>query len=148
MAEHAISAEDRLDILELVGRYFWAIDTGDEGAVLACFTSDGVVRYDSGESYERPEGLRRFAVKAIGGERTRGRMHLNFPLFFRRDGDAIVLSTYLSSAQWRLPDPPQAFGSLRYVEDRCVKVDGTWRIRERAIHLWNDATMPLPPRGT
>jgi hypothetical protein len=141
MAEQAISAQDRLDILELLGRYFFALDSGDEAAVLACFTGDAIVRYDSGECYAGPQGLRRFVAKAIGGDDTSGRMHLNFPLFFQRDGEAIVLASYLSAARWRLPDPPQAFGSLRYVEDRCVKVDGAWRIRERAIHLWNDRTV-------
>ncbi len=142
MTMPAISAADRLDILELLGRYFWAIDTRDEAAVIACFTVDAVVRYDSGERYEGQEGLSRFAAKAIGGPDASGRMHLNFPLFFRRDGVAVVLNSYLSTARWQLPHPPQAFGSLRYIEDRCVKVGGCWRIQERAIHLWNDATVP------
>ncbi len=137
-----ISPADKLEILDLLGAYFWAIDTGDEAGVLACFTRDAVVRYDSGDCYEGLEGLSRFAAKAIGGPETTGRMHLNFPLFFRRDGAGVVLKSYLSTARWRLPEPPHAFESLRYIEDRFVKVDGSWRIQERTIYLWNNMTVP------
>ena len=141
MNEQPVSATDRLDILDLLGRYFFAIDSGEAEAVIGCFTRDGIVEYDSGDRYEGPEGLKRFAAKAIGGEETRGRMHLNYPLFFKRQGDVVILSSYLSAAQWRLPNPPQAFGSLRFIEDHCVKVDGFWRIQKRSINLWNDQTV-------
>lgn len=137
-----INAADRLEILELLGTYFWAIDTSNELAVIECFANDGVVRYNSGERYEGFEGLSRFAAKAIGGPELTGRMHLNFPLFFRREGATVVLKSYLSTARWHLPEPPQAFESLRYIEDRFVKVAGGWRIQERVIFLWNNMTVP------
>jgi hypothetical protein len=141
MAQDEISAQDRLDILDLLGRYFFAVDSGDAEGVVASFAPGGAVRYDSGERYEGADGLRRFAAKAIGGAETCGRMHLNFPLFFRRDGEAVILSSYLGAAHWRPPTPPQAFGSLRYIEDRCVTIDGAWRILERSISLWNSETV-------
>jgi hypothetical protein len=141
MAEDDVCAQDRLEILDLLGRYFFAVDSGDADGVIACFAADGAVRYETGERYGGGEGLRRFAAKAIGGEETCGRMHLNFPLFFRRDGNAVILSSYLSAASWRPPAPPQAFGSLRYIEDRCVKIEGRWRIAERFISLWNSETV-------
>lgn len=137
----SISAEERADIQDLVGRYIFAVDSGDHAGVTACFTRDGAVRYGTGEAYEGAEGLQRFAAKAIGGEEIRGRMHLNYPLFFRRDGAAIVLTSYLSTAQWRPPAPPTSFGSLRYVEDRCVLTPEGWRIAERTIFLWNSDTV-------
>jgi hypothetical protein len=141
MDEQSISAEDRLDILDLLGRYFVAVDSGDPDAILKSFTHDGCVRYDTGECFSGPDGLRAFATRAVGGDNVRGRMHLNFPLYFRREGNVVVLSSYLSSAQWRLPDPPRAFGSLRYIEDRCIKTSEGWRIQERSISLWNDQSV-------
>jgi hypothetical protein len=35
-----LSAEDRLDIMELFARYAWAIDLGDAKEVVECFTED------------------------------------------------------------------------------------------------------------
>lgn len=39
----ALTPEDRLDILDLMARYAWAIDTGDTDAYVACFTPDAVL---------------------------------------------------------------------------------------------------------
>jgi hypothetical protein len=85
--------------------------------------------------------LRDFAAKAIGGPETRGRMHLNFPLFFERRGAHVVLTSYLSSAQWRPPAPQQAFGSIRHIEDHFVKTPDGWRMKERVIALWTTETV-------
>jgi hypothetical protein len=137
MNQERISAEDRLDILDLLGRYFFAVDTGDHDGVLACFAQDGMVLYGTGESFQGPEELKQFAAKAIGDASIKGRMHLNFPLYFRREGQIIVLSSYLSSAQWTLPEPPKAFSSIRYIEDRFILTPNGWRIKQRIIHLWN-----------
>ena len=141
MTKDRISAEDRLDILDLLGRYFFAVDTGDHDGVLACFAQDGMVVYGTGETYQGQNGLKEFAAKAIGGAEIKGRMHLNFPLFFRREANLIVLSSYLSAAQWALPEPPKAFGSTRYIEDRFILTPAGWRIQQRAIHLWNSANV-------
>ena len=141
MNQERISAEDRLDILDLLGRYFFAVDSGDHAGVIACFTPDGQVVYGTGETYQGYEGLQVFAAKASGGAEIKGRMHLNFPLFFRREGHVIILSSYLSAAQWALPDPPKAFGSLRYIEDRFILTPAGWRIQKRSIHLWNSANV-------
>ena len=141
MSGQIIPAEDRLDILDLLGRYLFAVDTGDLECVLACFAEDGVVRYATGETFAGAEGLREFARKAIGGPETRGRMHLNFPLYFARRGDAIVLTSYLSTAQWKPPAPPQSFGSIRYIEDHLVKTPAGWRMKERVIALWSADTI-------
>lgn len=141
MADDRISAEDRLDLLDLLGRYFFAVDSGDSEGVVACFAENGAVRYGTGEIYRGASGLQEFARKAIGGLEIRGRMHLNFPLYFSREGDLIVLRSYLSAAQWSPPQPPKAFGSTRFIEDRFVRTPAGWRIMERAIYLWNAETV-------
>lgn len=141
MGDADVSVADRMAILDLIGRYLFAVDTRREQDILDCFCEDGIVTYDTGESFEGPEGLTVFARKAIGSPDVAGRMHLNFPLFFRRDGDCVILRSYLSTAHWRLPDAPTAFGSLRFIEDCCVMTDRGWRMKARHIHLWNDQTI-------
>ncbi len=141
MADNRISADDRLDVLDLLGRYFFAVDSGDAEGIVSCFAEDGAVRYGTGEIFSGTSGLQEFALKAIGSPNIRGRMHLNFPLFFTRDQDIIILRSYLSAAQWSPPQPPKAFGSTRFIEDRFVKTQAGWRIKERAIYLWNADTV-------
>ncbi len=38
-----LSAEDRLDIMELFAKYAWAIDSGDAKGVLLCFAEDALL---------------------------------------------------------------------------------------------------------
>jgi hypothetical protein len=144
------TADERFRILDLLGRYIFAVDTGDIEAVLACFAPQAWVRYEGGAVYSGCEELRRFAEKVAGPD-TAGRMHLNFPLFFAQEGPVVVVHSYLSIAQWCPPAPPTSFETLRYVRDHCVRCDdGAWRILGRHIANWNRDTRAAfrPGAGT
>jgi hypothetical protein len=140
MDEPTIGPHDRAEILDLLGRYLWAVDTGDASAVVAAFSPDGVVRYGTGERYEGEVGLRRFAQRVIGDVSVRGRMHLNHPLFFWGKGDCVVLRSYMMPVQLRSEAPNESIRSLRYTEDTFVKTGAGWRIKERAIFVWDQAS--------
>jgi SnoaL-like domain len=140
MHETTIGPHERAEIFDLLGRYLWAVDTGDALAVVAAFSSDGVVRYGAGERYEGEAGLRRFAQRVIGDASVRGRMHLNHPLFFWRKEDLVVLRSYMVPVQLRPGAPTEPIRSLRYTEDTFVKTDAGWRIKERAIFLWDQVS--------
>jgi len=142
MAEAVLSAEDRFAIEDLLGRYFWAVDTGDVEGVVATFAEDALVRYEGGSAYEGIESIRRFAERAIGNHTARGRMHFNRPLFIERRGDAVMMRSYLIAPQWTTQDDAKVLATVRYTEDTFIKSSGGWRIKERAIFLWNDKTAP------
>lgn len=142
---NSLSADDRFEIEDLLGRYFWAVDTADVEAVVAVFTHDAVVRYGTGQWYEGPDGIRRFAIRAIGDHTARGRMHFNRPLFAELRGDAVLMRSYLISPRWTTHDDAMVLGTLRHTEDLFVRTTGGWRIKERAIFLWNDQTAPRTP---
>lgn len=137
---HPVSAADRFAIEDILGRYFLAIDTGDVAAVVAQFTPDGAVRYADGSTYEGPDGLRRFAERAIGGDEARGRMHIGRTLFAQRIGDDILLRSYLMVPQAVGGEPGVTIATLRYIEDRFRQTGAGWRIGERAIFPWTDDT--------
>lgn len=142
-----IAIEDRYEIEDLLGRYFWAVDTADVEGVIAVFAPGAIVRYGSGERYEGAEGIRRFALRAIGGEEARGRMHFNRPLFAERKGECVVLRSYLISTQWKVGEEPIAIGTMRHTEDSFIRTEAGWRISERAIFHWNDQAAPRATRG-
>lgn len=142
---NAISATDRLAIQDVLGRYLFAVDTADVKAVVAQFTPDAKVRYDTGQTYAGTEGLRAFAVKAAGDRAARQRMHLNQTLFAEpADGD-IVLHSYLAVPQAGGSDDGISIIALRYVVDRFARTAEGWRIAERAIHRWPLESRPSIP---
>ena len=140
MDEPPVGPHERGEILDLLGRYFWAVDIGDASAVVAAFSPDGVVRYGTGERYEGEAGLRKFAQRVIGDASVRGRMHLNHPLFFRRKGECVALRSYMMPVQLRPDAPQETIRSLRHTEDTFVKTEAGWRIKERAIFVWDQAS--------
>lgn len=136
-----IAPEDRFAIEDLLGRYFWAADTGDISGVLAAFAPNAVVRYGDGRHYEGPAQLRDFATR-ICDPAGRGRMHFNRPLFVEVEGDHVLLRSYLITPGWMVNEDSPTLGTLRYVEDRLIRSTEGWQIIERAIFLWNDRDAP------
>ena len=76
MTEPKLSVEDRFEILDLLGKLYWALDTGDAEGIVALFTPDGVMTRGGGDRYEGIERLREFAAHSTGNEGTRGRQHV------------------------------------------------------------------------
>lgn len=138
-----VSPADRLAVEDVLGRYFLAVDTGDVEGVLAQFTPDAIVRYGDGTRYEGLAQLRRFALRAIGSQDARGRMHVNRTLFAERDGADILLRSYLMVPQVDEAGAAVTWAALRYTEDRFRLADTGWRITERAIFHWNEGGRKL-----
>lgn len=140
-----IDAKDRAEILDVLGRYLWAVDTGDHAGVMAVFSPDGVVRYGTGERYEGAEGLARFATRVIGDRSIIGRMHLNHPLFFTARSDSQVsVRSYVVAIHHRPGREAETVHPPRTTEDTFVRTDAGWRIKERAIFLWADTAREAP----
>ena len=135
-APGVISAEDRFAIEDVLGRYLWAVDTGDLEAVLAVFTRDAIVRYAGGIHYQGGDGLRQFGLKAIGDLSAQGRMHLNQSLFAEATGETVLLRSYVVVPQCSDGSDGVRIATIRYTEDRFRKTPEGWRICERTIHPW------------
>ncbi len=58
-----LSAADKIEIHEVLARYAWSLDTGDEQDFIACFTADAELVWESFEPAGHWQGhaaLRRF----------------------------------------------------------------------------------------
>ena len=84
-----LTTEDRLDILDLLARYNYAIDDNDGDAWAACFTEDGVFTSPNG-SFTGREALSKFA-----DESKRGGLHLTSNHIITCDGNEVEMRCYL-----------------------------------------------------
>jgi 3-phenylpropionate/cinnamic acid dioxygenase small subunit len=127
---------DRLDIIDLLGRYAHAYDSGDREALGARFAEDaefviqGRVGHVPSVMTGRDaivEGL--IAKRLVMQPEQRRHVATNFVVLEQTDGGARAASYLVLMAT--LDGPPRTLATGRY-EDELVKCeDGRWRIRRR-----------------
>lgn len=124
--------EDRLELLELSGRYHQAIDDRDIPALVALFTADGKFVHTDGSGPVGRDAIERFYVDILGGYG----MSVHIPhaqVIERLEGD--------DASGWVLAHAELSVGdtyvvvALRY-EDEYRRVDGRWRFASRTLWFW------------
>jgi hypothetical protein len=126
----ALSADDRLAIIELMARYARCLDAGDVDAYVANFTPDGVLQSSRGRSEGHAEIHK--VLEEITGSIRRGVRHLaGIPVIDGDAGRCSVRSYSLVLAQ--NSDGACSIASIVQYLDTCVKVDGRWLFEERII---------------
>ena len=135
----ALSAGDRLDLLELVLRADAAASRRDADGYAALFTTDADLEGEEGTHGGR-EALRR-SLGSIWATEGPSSVHLTLnaviapdsgtPNEVRVDSLLVILS---------LSPSPAIFGVFR-IEQTAIRAEGAWRIRRRAVH----ALEPGPP---
>jgi hypothetical protein len=128
-------------IQELLGRLFWALDTGDAKAVFACFTPDGTLIQGSGGKFSGEE-LRKWAEEENKRPAARGRQHVAHPLYFYQKGDAWVMRSYFQILHTDPATGKKEIRNMSYSEDTVVKTGQGWRIRERRNGSWDPDKQP------
>jgi uncharacterized protein (TIGR02246 family) len=134
------SIEDRLAINELFVRYTTALDAGDVGTVIDCFTGDAALASPVIGVITGSEAIRafagRFAAQRAGGTQFR---HMVTNIAAEIDGDRARAGAYLlvlitrDGNSRRLPPG-------RYECD-LVKQGGTWRFSRRTVFHDHDYTL-------
>jgi SnoaL-like domain len=139
----SLSVEDRVAIQELLSRFAYAIDFGDEKDLLAVLTDNPVF-----ESAVRGKMVGVEAIRASVAEN----QDLLKPYRLRHfisnviiDGDrdkANVLAYFLAYSTARKPKPyePHPNSELKFVghyDCTVRKTDGGWRIERRVAHIDN-----------
>lgn len=142
MPNRTISAEDRLDILDVLGRLYWALDTGDEEGIRSVFTSDGVMTSGSGARFEGAEGIRRFAHESVSNPTSRGRQHVTRPLYFYSSGEGWTVRSYLTILHCDEQSGEKRIRTMSCSDDTCVKTADGWRIKERRNRVWQGKSLP------
>ena len=143
----SLSGFDRLEIVDLVGRWSHAADGDERAALERVMTPDAVLEIaERNAPPQRLEGLDAiWAHVAGGGAREREiRRHVrNTVIVEEKDGQATARSYYMVSAGDR--PPKLALLATGLYTDRVVRTRAGWRISHRTIEP--DGTGGEPPRG-
>src|SRR6266545_7630274 len=94
-----MTAQDRLDVMELIARYAQCIDGGDLDGYVANFVPDGVIEWQNGRA-DGHEEIRRWvgglmATGRIGGEPAFTRHFVGLPFIHSGDGRRCHANTYV-----------------------------------------------------
>ena len=141
MENETLSPEDRFAIQDLLGKFYWSLDTGDAEGIVAAFTPDGSMTSASGTRYENKEGLTQFAHHATSTASSLGRQHTVHPLHMFRDKDGWTQRSYLVILHWN-ESGDRVIRGMSYADDTVVKTPAGWRIKSRRNGSWSREAQP------
>jgi len=130
---------DRLDIQELMARYAWSLDTGDDDAFVACFVRDGELLWDVFDTPGRwcgQQALRRFVAYFRSRPETAGRQHHVSNLVIAATPGGARAQAYVLVAL-RDGNGPHRLNVMGYYEDELRREDGRWCLSRRVIRDWS-----------
>jgi hypothetical protein len=139
MVEKTLSAEDRFAIQDLLGRLYYALDTGDAETIVSLFTSDGEMISGSGVRFD---DIRDFANDSVSDPSSRGRQHVARPLYIFPNGDGWTLRSYLAVYYWDPVSGEKRIRTMSCSDDTCVKTAEGWKIKSRHNRTWNGKSLP------
>lgn len=124
-----LTTEDRLDILDLLARYNYAIDDGDAQTWAACFTPDGEFVSPTDHRTGTDELI------AFASRPSRGTLHYTTNEIITGDGNNAAMRCYLELVNAG-GEKPEILFCGRY-EDELVKTADGWRFAKRTVGLAN-----------
>lgn len=130
---------DRLDAHELMARYAWSLDTGDEPGFVECFTRDGELVWDAFDQPGRwrgPAALQRFIAYLRNRPETAGRQHHVSNLVLTATPQGLRARAYVMVAL-RTGDGPHRLNVMGHYEDELRREDGQLRLARRTIRDWS-----------
>lgn len=133
------STADRLEAQELLARYAWSLDTGDEQGFVDCFTRDGELVWDVFETPGRWQGeaaLRRFIAYFRSRPETAGRQHHISNLVLTTTPTGLNARAYVLVAL-RTGDGPHRLNVMGHYDDQLRREDGQLRLARRVICDWS-----------
>jgi ketosteroid isomerase-like protein len=143
----ALSVADRIAIQDLIARYAWALDTGEVEALVRCFTPDCVVIeevFEDPDRWEGHEGVRRLGEHYRNAAGFPGRQHHVSQSLVEGEGERAAVKSFAFVTECR-GEPPYTLRFTGYYDDRLLKRDGQWLIRERTIRLWDGPVLARFP---
>jgi hypothetical protein len=134
-----LSPADRIEIHEVLARYAWSLDTGDEAGFVSCFCRDGELVWDAFETpgvWRGEAALRRFISYFRARPESAGRQHHVSNLIVTPTAAGASARAYVLVAL-RCADGPHRLHVMGYYEDELQREDGRWCLARRAIRDWN-----------
>ena len=143
---------DRLALQDLIAAYSWALDTGDEEALVACFTPDARMVeevFEDPDIWEGHDGIRGLARHYFNAPGFPGRQHHVTQIQFTPQEDRSVNMRSFAFVTECEGEPPYVLRFTGWYEDQAVKGDdGRWRFAIRIVRLWDGEVLKrFPGRG-
>ncbi len=135
-------AEDRAAIVDLQGRYLFAMDFQDAETYASTFAEDGVINWARGEIRGR-EAIYEFMSSgtynptsgAEAGPWPAASRHFITNQVIKVEGDTATALTYWFQATNNTADRrTMVLGLFGHYEDELVKTDGRWYFKKRIIY--------------
>jgi hypothetical protein len=133
---HPLSAEDRLDITELIARHAWSVDTGDVDGWVRTFAPTGVFDLAGGRRYEGHDQLRSYMQQAVANKPFPGQQHHASQIIIEGSGSRCSVRSYLIATQ-RLSTGAVVVYALGSYTDSCVKHEDRWVFEKRVFRFWS-----------
>jgi hypothetical protein len=135
-------AEDRAAIMDLQGRYLFALDFQDAATYASTFAEDGVLNWARGEIKGRKalfdfisSGQYNPAKTAKRGKWQAASRHFVTNQVIKVEGDTAKAVTYWFQATNNTADRRKmVLGLFGHYEDELVKIDGQWFFTKRSIY--------------
>ena len=137
--EAHLEPADRIEIQELLARYAWSLDTGDEESFLSCFCREGALVWDVFETpgiWRGRAALHRFIDYFRQRPESAGRQHHVSNLIVSACASGATARSYVLVAL-RAPEGPHVLNVMGYYEDDLTREDGRWRFARRVIRDWS-----------
>ena len=139
MSDHsAASAEDKVEIQQLLARYAWTFDTGDIEGFVACFAEDAILCEDVFEEADRWVGrqaIRSMAEHFFAHPSFPGRQHHASQVLIEGDTQRCRVRAFCFVITGQ--DQPCSVVFSGHYDDVVGKIDGRWLFQERLIRHWS-----------
>jgi hypothetical protein len=134
-----LSAGDRVAIHELLARYAWSLDTGDDEGFVGCFTPDAELVWDVFDEpgcWQGGAALQRFVRYFRSRPESAGRQHHVTNVVLATTNEGVLAKSYVLVAL-RADEGPHRLNVMGYYEDVLRQQDGQWHIARRVIRDWS-----------
>lgn len=142
-----LSAEDRLDIQDLLARYAWAFDTGNVEDFVACFVDDAELCEDTFDVPDRWTGaaaIRSMAEFFFSRPSFPGRQHHISQIRIEGAGDSAQVRSFCFVTDCK-GEPPYLIRFAGHYLDEVVRRNGRWQFRSRLIRDWSGEVLAAFP---
>jgi SnoaL-like domain len=134
-----LSAGDRVAIHELLARYAWSLDTGDDEGFVGCFTRDAELVWDVFDEpgcWQGSAALKRFVAYFRSRPESAGRQHHVTNVVLATSSAGVLAKSYVLVAL-RADEGLHRLNVMGYYEDVLRQQDGQWHIARRVIRDWS-----------
>jgi hypothetical protein len=132
------TAEDKVEIHELLARYAWSFDTGDLEGLVGCFAEDASLCEDVFEEVDRWDGreaIRSMATHFFSHPGFPGRQHHASQVLIEGSTERCRVRAFCFVIAGQ--DQPCSVVFSGYYDDVVVKIGGRWLFKERVIRHWS-----------